>query len=84
MKKNLHLITSVDKRIDQIVANVYSLIGILFRGFVSRNLNVFKQACVTYIRPHLECVECMVSSFNYAYNFVRKTSSCAQFKFFRI
>ena len=34
--------------------NIYSRIGLLFRGFVSRNLNVFRQAYITYVRPLLE------------------------------
>jgi hypothetical protein len=42
------------KHIDRIVAKAYSRIGILFRGFVSRNLPVLKQAYITYIRPLLE------------------------------
>ena len=43
-----------DKHVDRIVAKAYSRIGLLFRGFVSRNLNVFRQAYITYIRPLLE------------------------------
>jgi len=43
----LHL----DKHIERIVATAYSLTGSLFRGFVSRNVNVFRQAYITYIRP---------------------------------
>jgi hypothetical protein len=43
-----------DKHIDRIVAKAYSRIGLLFRGFVSRNLHVFRQAYITYIRPLLE------------------------------
>jgi len=33
-----------DKHIDRIAAKAYSRIGLLFRGFVSRNLHVFRQA----------------------------------------
>jgi len=34
--------------IDRIVAKAYSRIGLLFRGFVSRNLHVFRRANITY------------------------------------
>jgi len=47
-----------DKHIDRFVAKAYSRIGLLFRGFVSRHLHVFKRTYITYIRPLLE----------YAYN----------------
>ena len=43
-----------DKHIDRIVAKAYSRIGLLLRRFVSRNLRVFRQAYITYIRPLLE------------------------------
>ena len=43
-----------DKHIDRIVAKAYSRIGLLFRGFVSRNLHVFRQPYITYVRPLLE------------------------------
>jgi len=55
-----------NKHIDRMVAKAYSRIGLLFRGFVSRNLHVFSQAYITYIRPLLEYAS-NVSSFNYAY-----------------
>jgi len=42
------------KHIDRIVAKAYSRIGLLFRGFVSRNLHVFRRAYITYIRPLLD------------------------------
>jgi len=32
----------------------YSWIGLLFRGFVSRDLHMLRQAYITYIRPLLE------------------------------
>ena len=54
-----------DKHVDRIVAKAYSRIGLLFRGFVSRNLNVLRQAYITYIRPLLEHA-CLVTSSNYA------------------
>jgi len=43
-----------DKHIDRIVAKAYFRIYLLFRGFVSHNLYVFRQTYVTYIRPLLE------------------------------
>ena len=45
-----------DKHIDRVVAKAYARIGLLFRGFVSRNLIVLRQAYITptYIRPLLE------------------------------
>jgi len=42
------------KHIDRIVPKAYSRIGLLFRGFVSRNLHAFRQAYITYTRPLLE------------------------------
>jgi len=50
----LTLITYFDKHIDRIFAKAYSRIGLLFRGFVSRNLHVFRRAYITYVRPLLE------------------------------
>jgi len=43
-----------EKHIDRIVAKAYSRIVLLFKGFVSRNLHLFRQAYITYIRPLLE------------------------------
>ena len=51
---DVDLFLHFDKHIDRIVAKAYSRIGILFRGFASRNLHVFRQAYITYIRPILE------------------------------
>jgi len=42
------------KHTDHIVAKAYSRIGILFRGYVSRNLHVLRQAYMTYITPLLK------------------------------
>jgi len=36
------------------VPRLHSRIGLLFRGFVSRYLHVFRRAYITYIRPFLE------------------------------
>jgi len=51
---DIHLALHFDKLIDHIVAKAYSRIFLLFRGFVSRNLHVFWQAYVTYIRLLIE------------------------------
>jgi hypothetical protein len=51
---DVDLFLHLDKHIDRIVAQAYSIIGILFTGFVSRNLHVFRQAYITYIKPILE------------------------------
>ena len=50
---DVDLFLNFDKHIDRIVAKAYSRIGILFRGFASRNLHVFRQTYITYIRPIL-------------------------------
>ena len=51
---DVDLFLHFDKHIDRIVAKAHSRIGILFRGFASRNLHVFRQAYFTDIRPILE------------------------------
>ena len=43
-----------DVHINNIIGRAYSRIGILFKGFSTRNISVLKQAYVTYIRPVLE------------------------------
>jgi len=42
------------KHIDRIVAKAYYRIVTLFRGFVSRNVYVFRQTYISYMRPLLE------------------------------
>jgi len=42
------------KHIDRTVTKAYSRIGLLFSGFVCRNLHAFRQAYITYIRSLLE------------------------------
>ena len=51
---DVDLFLHFDKHIDRIVAKAYSRIGILFRGFASGNLHVFRQAYITHIRPIIE------------------------------
>lgn len=43
-----------DKHIRTIIGKAYSRIGLIFRGFVSRDLSFLKQAYITYVRPVLE------------------------------
>jgi hypothetical protein len=43
-----------DQHISRIIANAYSKVGLIFRGFASRNLNIMKKAFITYVRPALE------------------------------
>jgi hypothetical protein len=45
---------SFDAHINMIVGKAYSRIGILFKGFSSRNVALLVKAYVTYIRPTLE------------------------------
>jgi len=51
---DIDIVLYIDKHIDSIVAKAYSYIGLLFRGFVSRNLLVLRQTYITYVRPLLE------------------------------
>ena len=65
----LQLIHYYDKHFDCIIAKVYSRIGLLLRSFVSRNLNVFRQAHAPYpvYQTTLKLrVEWIVPSFKYA------------------
>ena len=43
-----------DRHISRIVSKSYSRIGILFRGFATRNVEILKKAFTVYIRPVLE------------------------------
>ena len=43
-----------DSHINKMLAKAYSRVGSLFRGFSTRNVNVLRQAYITYIRPLLE------------------------------
>jgi ribonuclease P/MRP protein subunit RPP40 len=45
---------SFEKHISNIVSKARQRVSILFRGFVTRNLYVMRQAFVSYIRPILE------------------------------
>ena len=43
-----------DSHINKIINKAYSRIGILFKGFATREAHLLKQAYITYIRPVLE------------------------------
>jgi len=43
-----------DAHINKIIGKAYSRIGVLLKGFASRNVRVLKKAYLTYIRPVLE------------------------------
>lgn len=43
-----------DLHINKIIGKAYSRVGILFKGFASRDVRVLKQAYLTYVRPVLE------------------------------
>ena len=50
---------SFKEHINQIVSKSLQRCGVLFRGFVSRDLTLMKKAFVTYIRPILEYDSCI-------------------------
>ena len=43
-----------DSHINKIVGKAYSRVGVLYKGFASRRIDVLRQAYVTYVRPVLE------------------------------
>jgi len=45
---------SFDIHIDSIIARAYSRIGVIFKGFVSRDLKLLKQAFTSFVRPIVE------------------------------
>ena len=45
---------SFDKHIDNLVSSAKAKVGLLFRGFKTRNPDILKRAYVTYIRPKLD------------------------------
>jgi len=51
---DIDLLLRFDKLVDRIVPKAYSRIGLLFRGFVSRNMHAFRRDYITYIRPLLD------------------------------
>ena len=51
---NIDRTLKYDKHINNIVGRAYSRVGILFKGFASRSVQVLRQAYITYVRPVLE------------------------------
>jgi hypothetical protein len=45
---------SFDTHINKIIGKAYSRVGILFKGFASRDIRILRQAFTTYVRPVLE------------------------------
>jgi hypothetical protein len=45
---------SFETHIDNIVSKARQRVGVLFRGFLTRNINVMRRAFIVYIRPILE------------------------------
>ena len=43
-----------DTHINNIIGKAYARVGVLFKGFASRNLHLLRQAFITYVRPVLE------------------------------
>ena len=43
-----------DRHIENIVRDAYIRVGVLFNGFISRDLNLMKKAYTTFIRPVIE------------------------------
>lgn len=51
---NMDHFLNYDKHINNVIGKAYSRVGVLYRGFASRNVRVLRQAYVTYVRPVLE------------------------------
>ena len=43
-----------DTHTNNIIGKAYAQVGVLFKGFASRNLRILRQAFITYVRPILE------------------------------
>jgi hypothetical protein len=43
-----------DMHINKIIGKAYSRVGVLFKGFASRDVRILRQAYLTYVRPVLE------------------------------
>jgi hypothetical protein len=43
-----------DYHINRIIGKAYSRVGVLYKGFASRDARILKQAYITYVRPVLE------------------------------
>ena len=51
---NIESSLTYDSQINKIVGKAYSRVGILLKGFASREVRVLRQAYITYVRPVLE------------------------------
>ena len=45
---------SFDNHINRIIGKAYSRVGVIYKGFASRDARILKQAYITYVRPVLE------------------------------
>ena len=65
--KDLGLKYDADLKFDDYISNItgraYQRIGLIFRGFVSRNPDLLTRAFVTYVRPILEYSTCVWSPY---------------------
>ena len=65
--KYLGLIYDADLKFDDYISNItgraYQRIGLIFRGFVSRNPDLLIRAFGTYVRPILEYPTCVWSPY---------------------
>ena len=43
-----------DAHINRIIGKAYSRVGVIYKGFASRDVRILKQAYITYVRPVLE------------------------------
>ena len=45
---------SFDKHINKVIGKAFARVGVIFKGFASRNTRLLRQAFITYVRPVLE------------------------------
>ena len=63
--------------ISSITNRAYQRIGLIFRGFVSNNVNLLKRAYIVYVRPILEYCTCVWSP--YLLEDIRKIESVQRY-----
>jgi hypothetical protein len=65
--KDLGLVYDSSLKFDDYISNVtvraYQRIGLIFRGFISKNTELLKRAYLTYVRPILEYCTCIWSPY---------------------
>ena len=66
-----------DDYISCITNRAYQRIGLIFRGFVSNNVNLLKRAYIVYVRPILEYCTCVWSP--YLLEDIRKVESVQRY-----